>query len=332
MRSSLFLVPLCVALCVSSAAAGNWAADLFETTKHDFGAVARGAKVEYKFTVKNCYLEDVHIASVRSSCGCTQVRVENPLLKTYETGEIVATIDTRGFWGQRGATLTVTFDKPYYAEVQLQDSVYIRSDVVFEPGSVTLGEVDQGQSVEKKVSVSHTGRGDWRVVEVRSDNPHVSAKLVNGKSYAGQVSYDIVVRVDEKAPAGYLRDHIVLVTNDQTAKQVPLLVEGRVLSGVTVSPAPLFLGVVKPGEKVSKQIVVRAKKPFKITGVTCSDGGFEFHNGDNAEAKPWHLLPITFIGGDSKGKVSRTIQIHTDLDNRVSDLPAYAVVTDGKEN
>ena len=46
-------------------------------------------------------------------------RVVNPSLKTYEEGSIHATFNTPSFLGQRGATLTVMFDKPFYAQVQL---------------------------------------------------------------------------------------------------------------------------------------------------------------------------------------------------------------------
>lgn len=329
MVRSLISTLVLVAVCAAPSAAEQWAVDMFETTKHDFGTVARGAKVEYRFVLKNRYLQDVHIASVRSSCGCTQVRIEKPLLKTYETGAIVATIDTRSFQGQRGATITVTFDQPRWAQVQLQDSVFIRSDVVFEPGSVALGEIDKGKGAEKKVVVSHTGSPNWRVVGLRSDNPNLSAKAVNGRIYGdGRIAYDLIVRVDEKTPAGYLRDHLMLVTNDQQASRVPLLVEGQVVSGVTVTPAPLFLGVVQPGQEVRKQVVVRANKPFKIVSVNCSDNSFKFEPAPNAEAKSWHLLPVTFVGGNRKGKIAQTIHIETDLGNGGSDVPAYAVVTD----
>ena len=329
MHRPIVLASLFVILCAAPVSAQKWATDMFETTKHDFGTVARGAKVEYRFKLKNNYLEDVHISGVSSSCGCTQVRVEKPLLKTYETGEIIATINTRAFWGQKGATLTVTFDKPYYAQVQLHDSVYIRGDVDFNPGSVAFGEIDQGQKVQKTVAVSHTGRSDWRVVDVHSDNPHITGKVSNGRMSGGRITYDLIVEVDKEAPEGYLQDHLMLVTNDhQSMKQVPLLVEGRVVSGITVSPAPLFLGVVEPGEKVRKQVVVRAKKPFKILSVECKDDSVEFDPTHNSEAKSLHLIPVTFIGGQEKGKVNQTIHIKTDLNDQGSDVPIYAVVAD----
>jgi hypothetical protein len=330
-RSTWFVLALTV-LGASPVLAQQWARDMFEVSKHDFGTVARGSKAEYEFKLTNKYLEDVHIQSVRSSCGCTDVRIEKPLLKTYETGSIIATINTKAFQGTRGATLTVTIDKPYYAQVQLNDSVYIRSDVVFEPGSVAFGEVDQGQAAEKKVTLYYAGWDTWKVVDVRSDNPHVSGEVVEKSRAGGRVTYDLVVRVDDKAPAGYLADHLVLVTNDRNLKQVPLAVDGQVVSGITVSPSSLFLGVVQPGEKVQKQVVIRGRKPFKIVSIGCDDQNFKFDTSRETEAKALHVVPVTFTGGaKDKGKVSRTIYIQTDLGDKVSDLPAYAVVTDEDE-
>ena len=55
---------------------------------------------------------------------------ENATLKTYEKGAIIAHFNTDTFSGQRGATLTVTIDKPFYAQVQLHVSGFIRTDVI----------------------------------------------------------------------------------------------------------------------------------------------------------------------------------------------------------
>src|SRR4030042_3125075 len=143
MRLRVDLVLLLVFLAQSPAVGQPWAKKMFEETEHDFGTVARSAKAEYEFRLSNLYLEDVHIASVRSSCGCTSPRIKTPLLKTYEKGAIVATLNTRSFYGKKGATITVTLDKPFYAEVQLHVRSYIRSDGVFHPACVQLGSVDR---------------------------------------------------------------------------------------------------------------------------------------------------------------------------------------------
>lgn len=311
----------------SWASAQDWATKMFSTTVHDFGSIARGSKAEFEFVVTNLYQEDVHLASVRSSCGCTHVEIKQPaLLKTYEKGAIVARINSLAFLGHKGATITVTIDKPYYAEVQLQSRVFIRGDVVFEPGSVDLGTVDRGTGVEREIAVNYAGRNDWQIVAIKSANPHLSGQLTETQRGGGLVSYRLRVRLDEKAPVGYLRDHLILVTNESQSPEIPLAVEGVVQPGIAVTPTALFMGVLQPGQKVTKQLVVRAKKPFRILSITCDDPSFTFDTSSEQTAKPVHLIPVSFVAGDEAGKVSKTIHIVTDLDDNPPDLSAYAVV------
>ena len=73
-----FLFSLCLfGLLGGIANAQEWARKMFEVRSHDFGSVARDAKTEYEFVLQNIYEEDVHIASVRASCGCTTPSITN---------------------------------------------------------------------------------------------------------------------------------------------------------------------------------------------------------------------------------------------------------------
>ena len=68
---------------------------MFKTTSHDFGTVARGTDKSFAFELTNLYEEDVHIASVRSTCGCTDARLTKKSLKTWQKGQIVTTLNTK---------------------------------------------------------------------------------------------------------------------------------------------------------------------------------------------------------------------------------------------
>jgi hypothetical protein len=304
----------------------DWANKMFKITEHDFGSVAAGAKVEYAFVLENIYMEDIHLASVRTSCGCTTPRIENATLKTYDKGAIVAHFNTDRFSGQRGATLTVTIDQPFLAEVQLNVRGYIRGDVVVEPGSVEVGAVDQGTPIERNLAVTYAGRSDWRILGVRSSNPHISAQVVETNRNYGQVSYALKVFVDKAAPAGYLNDRLMLVTDDSRGEQIPVLVEGQVLPGITVSPTSLFMGVVQTGRTVTKQLMVSGKKPFRILEITCDDKSFKFDLSKEDVAKNRHLIPVTFLATGDPGKVMKTIKVKTDQGEQTPELAAYAVV------
>jgi hypothetical protein len=134
-----------LSLLVGTPALGQaWAEKMFHTTKHDFGSLAAGAKAEYEFVFTNIYMGEVSVASARSSCSCTSVKVTEPILRTYQKGAVVASINTRAFRGRRGATITVTFDNPARAQVQLQVQCNIRGDVVLQPESINLDNVDRG--------------------------------------------------------------------------------------------------------------------------------------------------------------------------------------------
>ncbi len=95
------IVTLMACFCASDVSAQESARKMFNALEHNFGAVARGAKAEYRFKITNLYEEDVHILSVESSCGCTTPEITKRTLKTFEKSEIVATYNTRAFLGAR---------------------------------------------------------------------------------------------------------------------------------------------------------------------------------------------------------------------------------------
>lgn len=304
-------LPLLLAIS-SQASAQEWAKKMFTVTKHEFGTVARGSKQEYRFQLKNVYKEDVHITGVESSCGCTTPKVTKDTLKTFETSDVVAVFNTRSFLGSKAATLTVKFDKPYYAEVQLTVDGYIRSDVVFDPGVIEFGSLDAGEGGATKVSIAYAGRGDWKIEDVLSANRHFEVELDETYRGGGRVKYDMTVRLKPNAPVGYIHDQLVIVTDDSSIKKVSVPVEGQVMSPMTVSPASLFLGVLKPGESVKKRIVVRGNKPFRILNVKCSDPSIQVEKPSDA-SKSLHFLPVVYIAGQEEGNIVDTIEIVTDL-------------------
>jgi hypothetical protein len=309
-RRLVLAVALLLGVC-APASAQDWARKMFDSLEHDFGAVARGAKVERHFKITNLYKEDVHIVGVRSSCGCTTPTITKDTLKTYEESELVAQFNTTSFRGDRKATLTVTIDKPFYAQVQVQVRGTIRSDIVLEPSFIDLGTIPHGTEKSQTITVTHTGNSDWQIADVRTSNDHISAALEEASRGGGHVAYHLTIQLGPDAPVGFIREQLLLVTNDRQVMQIPVEVEGRVEADVTVSPASLFMGVLKPGQKVTKQIVVKGRQEFRILKVDCPDAGFSFSPKD--EAKTVHVIPVTFTAPDAPGKVEQQVTIETDL-------------------
>jgi hypothetical protein len=304
--------------------AKEWVNRMFTgSLTHDFGIVARGATAEYRFALENPYMEDVHISGVRSSCGCTIPRATKTVLKTYETAEIVAEVNTRQFKDQREATITVTFDQPYPAEIQLHVSAFIRGDVVFEPGSLQFGTAVAGRSMTKQALVSYAGRKDWQIVNATPTAAFLDCKIaeqareIDANLGATKVDYDLDVTLKDNAPTGYFKEQIILRTNDpnpQTA-QVAMTVEGLVSAPLTINPSAVHLGIVRPGQTVDRNLVIRGNRPFKVLRADGPDDRFSFSA--SPQAKSVHLIAMKFVADGKPGKILGKIAIATNLDDGV---------------
>lgn len=326
LSSALLLV-----LATVPASAQEWADKMFNKLDHDFGTVARGADTVYRFEVTNLYKQPMKITGVTSSCGCTTPTVENGTFKTYEKAYIVAKFNTHTHVGRKGATLTVRFAPPYQAEVQVRVHGNIRSDVVFTPGAVQFGSVDQGTAKEQRISVNYAGRSNWQIMDVTNDNNHFEVELEETSRYGGKVSYGLLVRLKDNLPAGYVKDQLTVVTNDSFAEtqRIPLFVEGRVVPEISVTPESLVLGEVAPGQSITKKLIVRGKKPFRIVDINCGDDCFTFKT--DKESKSLHFVELTYVPDGRAGSVKVPVEITTDRGpNRGASLMVSAMVRDPK--
>jgi hypothetical protein len=306
-----------VLFCAASAQARDWATEMFDKTTHDFGVVARGAKVEHRFIIENNNEEDIRIESVTSSCHCTTPKLMKQVLKSWEKTELVVTLDTRSEPGRKDATIDVVFAAPYSARVQLHTHAFIRGDVVVQPGAVQFGSVNQGVEATREVKILYAiGRSDWQIQRVECANPHIEARVAETNRNSMQVAYSLTVKLKADTPPGYIQEPLMLVTNDldPSKARVPVSVEGLVAAALTVRPASLTLGVAEIGKPVTSNLVVQGRAPFRITAVRSSDD--RFVGKVPSESKAFHIIPVTFQAKDVKatpGKVTAKIRIETDL-------------------
>jgi hypothetical protein len=330
LRTAKLAVGLAVALAAGRVGAQEWAQKMFNKLDHDFGTVARGADTVYRFEITNLYKQDMNITGVRSSCGCTSPSVEGgPIIKTHEKVYVAARFNTRTHVGQKGATLTVSFGPPYYGEVQLHVHGNIRSDVVFNPGAIEFGDVNEGDGAQKQVAVEYAGRSNWEIVDVLNDNDNFGVELIETARAPGRVSYTLDVKLKADLPAGTIKDQLTVVTNDSRPEnqRIPLIVSAQIRPEFSVTPQLLVLGEMQPGQEATKKVVVRGRQPFKIVDVTCHEGDedcFEFVT--DQDAKVIHFVEVKFRAGEEPGKLETPIRIVTDRGEKTATFTASANV------
>jgi len=248
------------------------------------------------------------------------------VVKTHETGEIVVSLDTRNFSQRKDATITVEFQfekmtsqglrRSPTKEVRLQTYAYIRQDVVLKPGSAQFGSVREGTACQKQLTLNYAGSSTWMITGINCQNPHVEVTATETGREHGMVSYLLTFDLKGDAPAGYIHEHVTLMTNDENpnAQRVLVAVEGLVEPAVSVSPSPLSFGVVDPDKPVVKNIVVTADAPFNVVDVKSADARFKFTL-DQQKAKKAHLVRVEFTPDARRGPIDGKITIQTDIAN-----------------
>lgn len=306
----------------SNASAQSWADKMFTTKSHDFRIVGRGTTSQFHFDFTNVYEEDVHVAALRSSCGCTTPTVTQDTLKTHETGSVVATFNTNSFIGQKSSNITVVFDRPSYAEVQLKVTGYIRTDITFDPPEVNYGEVPAGEPREQEVVISHRGNTAWEITDVRSHCSNLQVRLNPAERTSGMVRYRMWVRMDGGLPDGEIRERLTLISNDRDFPTTEMAIAGRVRPLVSIAPASLSLGTTPSQGASEHRLVVRGEQPFEILDVQCGDERLEFEV--PVGERKVQFVKVRFQGDGTSEPISQEVRVVTNLPGNKS---ATCIVT-----
>ncbi len=170
----------------------------------------------------------------------------------------------------------------------------------------------RGQSASQIIDVEYAGVLDWQVLEASAKDLPVELALSELYRRPGQVGYRLRVALKANAPVGPLKGDLFLKTNDPASPLLPVLVEGMVQSSVTVSPAALSLGTVKIGETLTRRVVVRGNKPFRVLGVEGLAAGMQLDPPPSATPAPVQIVSFKCVF-NKPGDFKQEVKIKTDL-------------------
>ena len=135
------------------------------------------------------------------------------------------------------------------------------------------------------------------------------------------------VHVDQSTPAGYLNDHLMLVTNDAPGPaDSGAGRRARDAGHYRQSRPRCSWAWFSRARKSPSSWSSRARSRSASSSITCDDKSFQFDTSKEDAAKELHLIPVTFTAGTDAGKVVKTIKIKTDQGEMTPELAAYAVV------
>lgn len=313
------------------AMADNWIGQVLPERDYDAGTVARGSKVHHTFLLTNRLNQDVRILDWKTKCGCTDVKVGARVVPPGTQTTIEAVIDTTRFEGPKHSGLTLVLDRPQYAEVDLNFSCFIRTDLTLSPGFVDFGRVTRtsdAKPTQVTLTLTHArGRPNWGVTRMRTQTSSVSAKLQEqSRTPDGMVQYLLTATFDPSEVEGVFKDEITLYTNDAKSEAIPIAVTANVQSALTVSPSSLLFGRVKPGQIVTRTLLVRGTGPFTIQGVSADKGELTSAPG-KGDARPTQTVTLTFKAPSQPGPFNAEVTIRTDLkEDPIAKITTFATI------
>jgi hypothetical protein len=320
-----------ISLANARAAAVGWVDAVLPpaSRSHDFGTVVRGSKIRHVFTIANTTDSRVRIADWRTKCGCTDVKAGARVIPPGTQTTLEATIDTTKFTGPKRSGLTLIFDEPSYVQVDLNLTCFIRGDVTVNPGLIDFGVVRRGKgSPTKTLVLTYAGgRPDWEIKQIKTRTSGV--KIVSneqGRSADGQVNYLLTATLQSDLPVGSFKDEAKISSNDAQEAPLPITVAATIQGAVTVAPSIINFGPVKPGQTVTKAVIVRGSEPFSIQRATPSKPDLKFDPPAD-QAKPVHNLLLKFTAPSQTGPYHATIDVTTSLeDEPPAQLKTFATV------
>lgn len=226
-------------------------------------------------------------------------------------------MDTRNFAGKKATVLFVTLVTAAgrEAEVRLNVSATILSDVFLDPGTIDFGVVARGQTPTLTLKVGRVGMPNWEIQRMLSSCKAIDATLSETVREGASVSYLLKVSLRADAPAGTFRDEIRLLSTDPEAPAIPVPITATLRGDLSASPSVLGLGHVTSAAVARGKFLVRSSRPFTIRQIEGDGDGFKASVDDDV-AKPVHVVTISYNldEGTTRGDLRHVFRLHTNLD------------------
>ncbi len=129
-----------------------------------------------------------------------------------------------------------------------------------------FGAVERGVDVEHVFRIRNRGTAPLRVDHVKSTCA-CTVGVATGEAIAPGDEAWVTVRLDTARLAGRTTKTATVYTNDPSATALAVTLTGQVLTDLVVHPTPLYLGHVRQGTVVRRELAVAPGRPGGVASV-----------------------------------------------------------------
>jgi hypothetical protein len=206
--------------------------------------------------------------------------------------------------------------------------------IQFDETSFDFGQIYQNQEISHEFAFRNAGGSTLEIGKVTSTCGCAAAMPTKRELAAGETG---VIRVTFRS--GRYRNrvtkHVYVDTNDAERQRLVLTITAMVKVEAEVSPASVYVGVLKPGETIGRSVVIRAveAKSFKILEIKGDKPLVQVGEPERLRApEVGYRLSIGYGPTEKAGVIRANVIVKTDLEHtKEIRIPIYGRIAEPEE-
>lgn len=191
---------------------------------YDFGEIPSGESVQATFTLRNGGDETLHIAYVRTSCGCTTTALEKRDLAPGEETPLVATLSLKNRSGPQNKRLTIGSNDPDHPDIQaIVQGTAVRF-ITISPSLIYLFSAPQGQTITRNVEILSETQTPFQILSVEASHPDLAVGITPISTNA----YRLSLTLPNTWPAGRINESLRIHTDHPNAPLLTCEITGTI--------------------------------------------------------------------------------------------------------
>jgi hypothetical protein len=235
----------------------------------NFGEIAAGTRAEKTVTIRNVGKGNLVIDSVKSGCGCVQIRLSQNVIAPDEFAQLYIAMDATEYGQRTDIYIFFNDPKPRVAMVSVSAETSMRT--IVEPSIIDFGQIAETDGLPASKEVNILINDDI----FASDNTdlifstdHVYLKIDSSKPAIGR-SRPVVLTLPSDTPIGDIFTELRILAHSQMVSiRVIGTVRGQIYS---LPPMVLFNQVAQNDNAVSKTVEIRSRHQNGIEGIATID-------------------------------------------------------------
>jgi hypothetical protein len=129
--------------------------------------------------------------------------------------------------------------------------------------TIDFGTVNSGTTVKAEINFTNQGNAPLEIKKLKTSCGCMTGSLVQNIYQPGQTG-NIEIAYKTKNRKGPTKGYVIISSNDPQQPNVKVNLKANVIQLIETKPASLIFSDLKPGQRMSKSIQVKTKKPLLI--------------------------------------------------------------------